>query len=140
MTTTVDVNVLLYASDASSARQQRALEVVEELARGPSLVYLFWPTIIGYLRIATHPAIFERPLNQADAEANVDRFLARPHVHCPGEPETFWDTYRDVSLDARPAGNLVSDAQLVALMQAHGVRRIWTHDRDFRRFTGIEML
>jgi predicted nucleic acid-binding protein len=33
---------------------------------------------------------------------------------------------------------LVPDAHLVALMRENGVRRIWTSDRDFRRFDGIE--
>ncbi len=46
--------------------------------------------------------------------------------------------YRAVAADAKPMGNLVSDAHLVALMQENEVRTIWTHDRDFRRFAGIE--
>ena len=38
-----------------------------------------------------------------------------------------------------PVGNLVSDAQLVALMYEHGIRTIWTRDRDFRKFDGIRV-
>jgi hypothetical protein len=37
------------------------------------------------------------------------------------------------------AGNLVPDAHVVALMLEHDVGAIWTHDRDFRRFDGIEV-
>ena len=37
-------------------------------------------------------------------------------------------------------GNLVPDAHLVALMRQHGVRTIWTHDRDFRKFNGIRVV
>lgn len=62
MTVTLDANVVLFASDAASEPDDRALALVEELAAGPELVYLFWPTIMAYLRIATHPAVFERPL------------------------------------------------------------------------------
>jgi hypothetical protein len=136
---TVDANVLLYASDESSELQGPALAVVERLARGPEIAYLFWPTVIAYLRIATHPAIFDRPLPAAEAMRNVEQLLDRPHVQTPGEQDGFWSGYREVAADALPSGNLVSDAHLVALMRENGVRTIWTRDRDFRRFSGIDV-
>lgn len=139
MTVTVDVNVLLYASDASSRFHEQATAVLERLARGPGLVYLFWPTIMSYLRISTHPAVFASPLSLEEAVANVESLIGLPHVRCPGEGETFWGRFLDVARDAVPRGNLVSDAHLVALMRENGVRVIWTHDRDFRRFRGIEV-
>ena len=138
MSVTVDANVLLYASDASSPRYDAARALVASLAEGPGLVYLFWPTLVAYLRIGTHPSIFDRPLPSAEAMANVEALLSRPHVRAPGEQPDFWRRYRAVAADAKPMGNLVSDAHLVALMQENEVRTIWTHDRDFRRFTGIE--
>lgn len=112
--------------------------MVEAVGAGPELAYLFWPTIMAYLRIATHPAIFERPLPAAEAIENIEALLSRPHVRAPGEQPEFWRRYRAVAADAMPTGNLVSDAHLVALMLDHEVRTIWTHDRDFRRFKGIE--
>jgi toxin-antitoxin system PIN domain toxin len=138
MTVTLDANVLLYASDAASPRHERARALVASIAAGPELTYLFWPTIIAYLRIATHPAIFEKPLPANQAIANIDSLLSRPHVRAPGEQPEFWRRYRAVAADAAPTGNLVSDAHLVALMHENEVRTIWTSDRDFRRFTGIE--
>ena len=139
MSLTVDANVLLYASDASSPRHARAREVVEELASGPELAYLFWPTIMAYLRIATHSAIFDRPLPAREAIENVEALLSRPNVRAPGEQPDFWRRYRAVAADAAPTGNLVPDAHLVALMLDNEVRTIWTHDRDYRRFKGIEV-
>lgn len=139
MSYTVDANVLLYASDESSPWHGAARAVVERLARGPDIAYLFWPTVMAYLRIATHPAIFDRPLSGTEAIRNVEQLLDRPHVQVPGEQDGFWDRYREVARDARPSGNLVADAHLVALMVENGVRTIWTHDRDFRRFAGIEV-
>jgi hypothetical protein len=136
---TVDANVLLYASDQSSDLHAAALAVVERLARGPEIAYIFWPTLVAYLRIATHPAIFDRPLPAEEAMRNVEQLLDRPHVQTPGEQDTFWDHYLEVAADALPSGNPVSDAHLVALMRENGVRTIWTRDRDFRRFTGIEV-
>lgn len=137
MSLTVDANVLLYASDAASPRHARARELLETIAAGPELTYLFWPTIMAYVRIATHPAIFERPLPTSVAIGNVQALLDRPHVRAPGEQASFWPRFRFVSADAAPTGNLVPDAHLVALMLENEVRSIWSHDRDFRRFKGI---
>lgn len=140
MSTTIDANVLLYASDSSSPFHAPARTLVEGLATGPGIVYLFWPTIAAYLRLATHPAVFDQPLPLAEAVANLEQLLARPHIRTAGEPDDFWQVLRTVLDDAVPTGNLVPDAHLVALMAAHEVSTIRTHDRDFRRFRDIEVI
>ena len=138
MSSTVDANVLLYASDEASPFHERALDLVTDLARGPELVYLFWPTVMAYLRIATHPAIFAAPLSPAAAISNVARLLERPHIQTAGEQPRFWQAFAAVADDALARGNLFSDAHVVALMIENGVRTIWTNDRDYRRFRGID--
>jgi len=40
---TLDANVLLYASDAESPQQERALEVLAERASGEEFLYSFGP-------------------------------------------------------------------------------------------------
>lgn len=139
MSSTVDVNVLLYATDTQSPYHESASGVVERIAAGPEIAYLFWPTVISYLRLVTHPSIVPRPLSAASAADNIEQLLGQPHIQSPGEQDGFWRQYREVAADALPTGNLVSDAHIVALMRENGVRTIWTHDRDFRRFSGIEV-
>jgi uncharacterized protein len=139
VTTTLDTNVLLYASDESSSFHGPALDLLETLAAGPDLVYVFWPVALGYLRISTHPAIFQKPLSPADAMANVDDLVSRPHVRTGGEADGFWDMYQQVATQVLVRGNLVPDSHIVALMRQHGVPTIWSHDRDFRKFPGIKV-
>ncbi len=139
MSYTLDANVLLYASDESSPVHAPARAFVERMAAGPEIAYLFWPTVMAYLRIATHPAIFARPLAIVEAMGNVEQLLSRSHIRTTGETGAFWRAFRDVVDDAPPSGNLVSDAHLVALMLENDVRRIWSRDRDFRRFARIEV-
>lgn len=55
------------------------------------------------------------------------------------EQDRFWDVYQGVAADVDARGNLVTDAHLVSLMIENGVRTIWTHDRDYRKFRGIEV-
>jgi uncharacterized protein len=135
---TFDVNVLLYASDETSEHHVRARAFLDSVAGSDDLVYLFWPTVMAYLRIATHPAIFEQPLPPAEAAANIERLLGLPHVQTVGEQERFWSSFRRAARGADARGNLVPDAHMVALMIENGVRTIWTHDRDYRRFSEIE--
>jgi uncharacterized protein len=135
---TFDANVLLYASDERSDHHVRARDFLAAVGRSDDLVYLFWPTVMAYIRIATHPAIFEQPLSPAEASANIERLVELPHVQTTGEQERFWSLFRRTAREADARGNLVPDAQMVALMIENGVRTIWTRDRDFRRFPAIE--
>lgn len=139
MSYTVDANVLLYASDRSSPVHQRARELVGRLADGPEIAYLFWPTVMAYLRIATHPTVFAHPLSIVEAAGNIEQLLARPHVRTAGEGDAFWQTFAAVSDDGHLSGNLVHAAHLVTLMLENDVRTIWTRDRDFCRFSRIEV-
>lgn len=139
MTFAIDANLLLYASDEDSEFHARAVELLDEIAMGPEIAHLFWPVVMAYLRVATHPSVFRRPLSEADARANVEALLALPHVQTAGEDEAFWARYTDVAADVAPTGNLVPDAHIAALMLANGVRTIWTRDRDYRKFTGIRV-
>ena len=139
MSATVDANVLVYASNEADRAHAPARSLVERLAAGPELVYLFWPVLMGYLRIVTHPAILPRPLAPAAAVANVAALLRPPHVRAPGESAGFWDVFRSGADSRRLRGNAVPDGHLVALMRENGVTTIYTRDRDFRRFDGIRV-
>lgn len=137
MSATIDVNVLVHASNTDDPLHDAATALVRRLAEGPELVYLFWPVLLGYLRIVTHPGILTNPLSPAIAMRNVDALLDRPHVRAPGEADGFWAVFRGTAGD-RPRGNDVPDAHVAALMRQHGVRLIYTRDRDFRRFDGLD--
>lgn len=136
MSVTVDVNVLVYASNESEPVHEAARSLVDRLAAGPGIVYLFWPTLLGYLRLVTHPALLPSPLSPAAAIGNVSALLARPHVRSPGEGDRFWELFRLTSgTDTR--GNDVPDAHVAALMREYGVGTIYSRDRGLRRYEGI---
>jgi toxin-antitoxin system PIN domain toxin len=137
MSYAIDANLLIYASDEESPWHEAAVQRLDEAAMGPEIVHLFWPTVMAYLRIATHPAVFARPLSHAEARSNVQALLDLPHVQASGESEGFWHRFTEVADDVAPTGNLVPDAHLVALMLENGVRTILTRDRDYRKFRGI---
>lgn len=139
MSVSLDVNVLLYASDSRSPVHERAAALLRELARGGDIVCLAWPTLMSYLRIATHPGIFAAPLSPREALANVEALAALPHVRLLSEEPGFLDVYRDVTGSLPVRGNLVPDAHLAALLRQHGVKTLYTRDADFRKFPFLDL-
>lgn len=139
MSYSIDVNILLYASDEGSPFHSTARAFLESCARKTELVCLGWTTIMAYLRISTHPSIFERPLSPKEARRNVEQLLGLPHLRVVSEEEGFWDVYLEATEGVTVRGNLVPDSHLAALLKQHDVRRIYTNDSDFRRFAFLEV-
>ena len=135
----IDVNILLYASDDSSPMHQKATNFLEQCAAKREVFCLAWLTVMSYLRIATHPAVFERPLTHEEAVRNIEALLNLPHCRLIGEEDGFWDTYRKVTAEVPTRGNLVPDAHLASILVGHGVTTLCTHDRDFRKFSFLDV-
>jgi toxin-antitoxin system PIN domain toxin len=134
-----DVNVLLYASDTASPVHSQARRFVEHAAAGGDLWCLAWPTLMSYLRIATHPRIFAAPLTPAEALGNIEALAGLPHVRVLSEEQGFLDVYRDVTRSFPVRGNLVPDAHLASLLRQNGVRTLFTRDGDFRKFAFLDI-
>ena len=139
MSYSLDVNVLLYASDRASDRHERARRFVETCAAGPEVLCLTWPTLMSYLRIATHPRIFSAPLSPAEALGNVSALLGLPHVRALSELDGFVDAFKHVAGDTPVRGNLVPDAHIAAILFQHSVRTLYSNDRDFQKFPSLDV-
>jgi len=135
----LDVNVLVYASQPENRRNTAALALLSELTAGPELLCLTWPVLSGYLRIITNSGIFPDALSTAEAVTNVNALLRRPRTRVLTEQEGFVEIYGALLLENRARGNLVPDVHLAALLRQHGVRTLYTHDRDFRRFDFLDV-
>lgn len=62
-----------------------------------------------------------------------------PRVRMLSEGEGFLEIYREVTARFPVRDNLVPDAHLAALLPQHGVRRLYTVDRYFRKFDFVEV-
>ncbi|MGH7255939.1 MAG: TA system VapC family ribonuclease toxin [Nitrospirales bacterium] len=138
MSDSIDVNILLYASDRTSPRHRAAREFLARRTADPDPFYLTWPVLMAYLRIATHPRIFRNPLSPDEALGNIEALLACPQVRVLAEDEGFLQVYREATGHLKVRGNLVSDAHVAALLRQHDVRRLYTLDADFRKFPFLE--
>ena len=110
MSFSVDVNILLYASDTRSECHQKAATFLQSIAQGTEVCYLAWPTIMSYLHMATHSRMFASPLSPSEAGGNINQLLSRPHIRSLSEGEGFWSVYTQVASELPVRGNLVPDA------------------------------
>jgi toxin-antitoxin system PIN domain toxin len=134
----VDANILVYADNVDDPVHDTARALIQRLAAGPDLLYLFWPVILGYHRIATSPRILRRPISPADAVRNIEALISLPHVVIPTEGDGFWKAFvASGGLSAR--GNAVPDTHLATLIRENGVRTLYTRDRGFRRFDFLDV-
>lgn len=134
----VDTNILVYAHRADSPWHDAALRAVTGLAEGAADWAIPWPCVHEFLAIVTHPRIFRTPSPSAVAAQAVAGLLDAPSVTLLSETETYWAVLRRLVETGQLAGPIVHDARVAALCEVHGVTTLWTADRDFSRFPGLD--
>ena len=132
----IDANLLLYAYHPRAQQHDESRAWLEAALSGPDLVRFAWLTLWAFLRIATNPRVFDRPLSTIEAEAAISSWLAQPAAGILEPGERLWDILRSLVRDGQAAGPLVLDAVLAAIALEHGAT-VCTTDRDFSRFSGL---
>ena len=92
-----------------------------------------------FIAIVTHPKIYRPPSPLAVALNQVDARLESPTLHLLGESPGYWQRLRVLLVSARITGPLVHDARIAALAIDHGVRELWSADRDLGRFAPLKV-
>lgn len=129
----VDANVLLYAVSERSRHHETARRWLAEALSGAEAVALPWLSLLAFIRVATNPQIFPRPLTVEQATATVEAWLGAPCA-ITLEPSTRHLAVLTALLtEAGTAGNLTNDAHLAALALEHAAEVV-TFDRDLARF------
>lgn len=131
-----DVNLLLYAIDEGAPKHEPARAWLEETLSGTEAVAFAWAVLLGFIRVSTNAAIFERPLDPDDALDYVDAWLDRPCATTVAPTIRHSALLRGLLGPLGAAGNLTSDAHLAALAIEHG-GELCSCDTDFARFEGL---
>lgn len=132
----VDANILLYARDKASMFHGTARAWLEQQLGGPVRVGLPWPSLIAFVRIATHPRAATNPLSPAEAWEQLEEWLASPAAWTPVPTERHAEIVGGLVTRYQLRGNLVSDAHLAALAVEHGLE-LCSADTDFARFSEV---
>ena len=130
----IDTNVLVYAHREGSPKYQAARARLAALSGLPDPWGIPVTCLAEFSRVVSHPQWFDQPFPTTELCVALRRILALPGatVLYPGadHPALFEQAIQE----GNAAGNLVFDAQIVAICRERGVSLFITEDRDFDRF------
>jgi toxin-antitoxin system PIN domain toxin len=132
----IDANLLVFAVREESPFHVKARNWLTDQLNGERRVGIPWQSLAAFLRIATNPRIYERPLEPIAAWTYVEGWLADDLVWTPAPTPRHAQVLGSLVKHHQPRGNLVTDAQLAALAIEHGLE-VCSADTDFARFTEI---
>lgn len=131
-----DVNVLVYAFHEGAPDHGRYREWLEAAVTTDEPIGISDLVLSGFVRVATHPRIFERPAPIGRALKFADALRSQPIATVLAPGPRHWQIFGRLCREAGAKGSLVADAYHAALAIESGSEWITT-DRDFSRFTGL---
>lgn len=134
----VDTNILVYAHRVDSPWHEAARACIAELAQSRAAWGIPWPCVHEFFAIVTHPRIYAPPTPLLRALDQIDAWMDSPSLELLGETDDHWPTLRALLESGRVAGPQVHDARIAAICQQHGVRDLWSADRDFSRYPVVK--
>lgn len=133
----VDVNVLVYAHRKDAVGHDAYRRWMEQTLNS-DLAYGYSDLVLsGFLRVVTHPRVFNPPSDLVSALAFVNAIRSQPNAVPIAPGSRHWEIFTRLCQSAGVKGNLVPDAYLAALAIESGSEWITT-DRDYSRFTGLK--
>jgi toxin-antitoxin system PIN domain toxin len=136
----VDTNILVYAHRRDSVFHKAAARRIAELAEGRSTWAIPWPCLHEFLAIVTHSRIYKPPTPLASALDQIDAWIESPSLVVLAETQRHWPELRGLLSANRTTGLRVHDARIAALCIQHGVRELWSADRDFDGFENVRVV
>ena len=133
----VDTNILVYAHREDSSWHDPAARCVRELAEGRAAWAVPWPCLHEFYAVVTHPRIYDPATKPARASAQIEAWLESPNLVLLAETDSHWSVLSRMLQTSKATGPRVHDARVAALCLAHGVRELWTADRDFSRYRDV---
>jgi uncharacterized protein len=130
----LDTNILV-AIHRRDSDGHAAVTRAWQVAGGDTAAWAIpWPCVHEFIGVATHPRVFNPPSTLGIALSAIEAWRARPTVRFLAEDDSYWTTLSTLVRAARITGPRIHDARIAALCLDHGVRELWTTDRDFSRF------
>jgi len=132
-----DVNVLVYAHRADAPNHTAYRQWLEGIVNGPTAYGVSELVISGFIRVVTHPRVFDPPSTLSEALTFAKQVRDQPHAVLRHPGPRHWDIFISLCKNTNLKGNLVPDAYLAALAIESGCEWVTT-DRDFSRFPGLK--
>ncbi|MBI4669327.1 MAG: type II toxin-antitoxin system VapC family toxin [Elusimicrobia bacterium] len=132
----IDVNVLVYAFRADAQNHEKFRQWLNKTVNSDQAFGMADQVLSGFLRIVTHPKIFNPPTPLETALSFVEILRSSPNCVLIAPGPTHWEIFVRLCKAAHAKGNYIADAYLAALAIESGSEWITT-DRDYSRFPGL---
>ena len=133
----VDANLLVYAANRSAAEHETAREWLDEQLSGTARVGLPWPSLLGFVRLVSNPAILRTPVTPAEAWRQVEDWLGADAAWTPLPTSRHAEILGGLLQTRLITSRLVPDAHLATLAIEHGLMLCST-DGDFAKFPTLK--
>jgi len=137
MTDLLDVNVWLALVDENHVHHERALYYWQNQA--DSQIAFCRVTLLGFLRLSTHPKVLSRPLTPSDAWEIYQRYRVEAHVVFVEDSSEIDAGFMACSRQSDFVHRMWTDGYLAAFAQFNTCRII-SFDSDFNRFPDLNFL
>jgi hypothetical protein len=132
----IDVNILVYAHREDATNHSAYREWLEALINSDQSFGMSDLVLSGFMRVVTHPKVFEPPSSLEQALAFTQDLRDAPNCVPIAPGPRHWDIFCRLCSAAGAKGNLIPDAFFAAMAIENGCEWI-TADRDYSRFPGL---
>jgi len=134
----MDVNVLVYAHREDTPEHSAYREWLESTING-TVPYGYSELVLsGFLRVVTHPRIFEMPSTLSGAIRFANQVRESQSAVCLAPGPMHWKIFLQCIEQIDAKGNDIADAYHAALAMEWNC--VWvTTDKGFKRFKGLKV-
>ena len=133
----MDVNVLVYAHRQDVKNHSEFYTWLADVINSNSAYGYSELVFSGFLRVVTHPKIFEEPSSLKTALSFINQLRLQPNALCISPGNLHWDIFQNLIETTKAKGNLIPDAYHAALAIESGSEWVTT-DKGFKRFKGLK--
>jgi uncharacterized protein len=134
----LDTNLLVYAYREDSVFHPEAMESLRPVIEGGSPWALPWPCVHELIGVVTSSRVYKPASPLSHILGFLDSLMASPQLQLLSESPGYFEKLRELALAAKISGPRIHDARIAALCLHHGVRELWTADRDFSMFPQLK--
>ena len=134
-----DLNILVYAYNASAPKHALAAKWWEDQINGGATIGICWPVLQGFVRLLSGRQIVAEPYSSEELFGFIDGWLAWPSVRLLGTSDQTYSHFRKLVREHGISGAMTTDALIAAFALEHGAVLI-SNDTDFLRFREIRVL
>ena len=138
----LDTNILVYAADEMSEFHVPAKQLRDQGVQGDLSVAVSPQILFEFFAVITNPRRVTQPRSPREAREEMEKYLHAAAIRKISPGEDITDRVLAL-LQQHPqiTRQDIFDCVLVATMQTHGMRRIYTYNRQhFTPFADIEVL